>query len=40
MVIGIETFVACKGLGSAGFEQNAIITKDGIELATTTPMLW
>lgn len=40
MVIGIETFVARKGLGSAGFEQNAIITKGGIELITTTPMLW
>jgi len=40
MVIGIETFVARKGLGSAGFEQNAIITKDGIELVTTAPMLW
>lgn len=40
MVIGIETFVARKGLGSAGFEQNAIITRDGIELVTNTPMLW
>lgn len=40
MVVGIETFVARKGLGSAGFEQNAIITKDGVELVTTAPMLW
>lgn len=40
MVVGIETFVGRKGIGSAGFEQNAIITKDGIELVTTTPMLW
>jgi len=40
MVVGIETFVGREGVGSAGFEQNAIITKDGVELITTTPMLW
>jgi Xaa-Pro dipeptidase len=40
MVVGVETFVGRKGVGSAGFEQNVIITSNGTELVTTTPMLW
>ena len=40
MVIGVECFLGRKGVGSAGFEQNAIITSTGVELITTTPMLW
>ena len=40
MVVGIEAFVTRKGVGSVGFEQNAIITLEGTELITTTPMFW
>lgn len=40
MVVGVECFLARKGVGSAGFEQNAIITSTGTELITTTPMRW
>jgi Xaa-Pro dipeptidase len=40
MVVGIECLLARKGVGSAGFEQNAIITSAGAELITTTPMRW
>jgi Xaa-Pro aminopeptidase len=39
MVMGVEAFIGKKGVGSAGFEQNVIITKDGYELITTSPML-
>lgn len=40
MVVGIEVFFARPGVGSVGFEQNAILTSNGVELLTTTPMLW
>ena len=40
MVLGVEAFVGCKGVGSAGFEQNVIVGADGLELLTTTPMLF
>ncbi len=40
MVVGVECFLARKGVGSAGFEQNAIITSTGTEVITTTPMRW
>ena len=40
MVVGIEVFFARPGVGSVGFEQNAILTSSGVELLTTTPMLW
>lgn len=40
MVVGIEVFFARPGVGSAGFEQNAIIHKDRVEILTTTPMIW
>ena len=39
MVLGVEAFFARKGVGSAGFEQNVIVTESGTELLTTTPML-
>ena len=40
MVISTETFMAFPDVGSAGFEQNFIVTSDGTELLTTTPMRW
>jgi len=40
MVGSTETFLALPGVGGAGFEQNFIVTRDGTELITTTPMLW
>jgi Xaa-Pro aminopeptidase len=40
MVLGVEAFLAHEGVGSAGFEQNVIVTRDGCELLTTTPMLF
>ena len=40
MVLGVEAFVQRRGVGSAGFEQNAIVGPDGLELLTTTPMLY
>ena len=40
MVLGIEAFLAHEGVGSAGFEQNLILTAGGAELLTTTPMLF
>jgi len=40
MVLGIEAFLAHDGVGSAGFEQNVIVGKDGCELLTRTPMLF
>jgi Xaa-Pro aminopeptidase len=39
MVMGVEAFLGKKGIGSAGFEQNVIIGRDGAELITTSPML-
>ena len=38
-VLGVEAFIAKDGIGTAGFEQNVIVNKDGIELLTTTPMI-
>ena len=40
MLIGVEAFLARKGVGNAGFEQNYLVTATGTELLTTTPMLW
>lgn len=39
-VLGIEAFLAHDGVGSAGFEQNVIVTSDGAELLTKTPMIF
>ncbi len=35
-----ETFMALEGVGSAGFEQNFIVTAGGTELLTHTPLSW
>ena len=40
MVVGLEAFFSRAGVGSAGFEQNVIVTADGAELLTRTPMLF
>ena len=37
MVVGIEAFLRHVGVGTAGFEQNLIVTDLGSELLTTTP---
>ena len=39
MVIGVEAFLSEPGVGSAGHEDNAIVTADGIERITATPVL-
>ncbi|MYA87464.1 MAG: aminopeptidase P family protein [Boseongicola sp. SB0662_bin_57] len=38
-MLGIEAFVRHRSVGTAGFEQNVIVTDDGAELLTTTPMI-
>ena len=38
MVVGVEAFLGKDNVGSAGFEQNLIVTKNGAELLTKTPM--
>ena len=38
-VLGIEAFIAKDCIGTAGFEQNVIVGRDGVELLTTTPMI-
>ncbi len=40
MLIGLEAFLARKGVGNVGFEQNYLVGRDGLELVTDTPMLW
>lgn len=40
MVLGVETFFARKGVGSAGFEQNIIVHADRNELITPSPVFW
>ncbi len=40
MAFGIEAFLGMEGVGSAGFEQNIIVTDAGAELLTPAPMLW
>ena len=39
IVLGVEAFVAHKGVGTAGFEQNVIVGEDRLEILTTTPMI-
>jgi Xaa-Pro dipeptidase len=39
MVMAAEIFLTHPGIGTAGFEQNVIITGTGTELLTKTPML-
>ncbi len=40
MVMASELFLTHPGVGTAGFEHNLIVTEDGCELLTKTPMLW
>ena len=40
MLIGLEAFLARKGVGNVGFEQNYLVNENGLELITTTPTLW
>lgn len=40
MLIGVEAFLARDGVGNVGFEQNYLVNDSGLELITTTPMLW
>lgn len=40
MLIGVEAFLARDGVGNAGFEQNYLVGKSGLELITDTPMRW
>jgi Xaa-Pro dipeptidase len=40
MVAATELFLNLPGVGSAGFEQNFIVTRAGTELLTTTPLIW
>ncbi len=40
MLIGLEAFLARKGVGNVGFEQNYLVNENGLELITTTPLLW
>lgn len=40
MVVAAEAFLTHEGVGTAGFEQNLIVTDTGSELLTRTPMLF
>ncbi len=40
MVMGVETFMARDGVGQSGFETNIVITAEGAEVITPTPMIW
>lgn len=40
MVCSSEAFLHRDGVGAAGFEQNYIVTRNGVELITPAPMLW
>jgi Xaa-Pro dipeptidase len=40
MTMGIEAFLTHPGVGTAGFEQNVIVVRDGVEVLTKSPMLF
>ena len=40
MAMGVEAFLTTPGVGSAGFEQNIIVTKSGAELITPAPAVF
>ena len=40
MALGVEAFFGRPGLGSAGFEQNLLVTKEGTELLIKAPMIF
>ncbi|MGH3430476.1 MAG: M24 family metallopeptidase, partial [Mycobacteriales bacterium] len=39
MVISVEVFLSQQGVGHAGFENNIIVTGNGSELLSRTPMM-
>jgi Xaa-Pro aminopeptidase len=39
-VLGVEAFISRKDVGSSGIETNFILGEDGVELLTTSPMVW
>ena len=40
IVCSSEAFLAWKGVGAVGFEQNLIVKKNGVEVITTSPIYW
>lgn len=40
MALGVEAFFGLPGLGSAGFEQNMLVTGSGVEILSGLPMIW
>lgn len=40
MVLGIEAMLTHEGVGSAGFEQNLVVTSDGTDVLISTPMIF
>ena len=40
MVVGVEAFLTHPGIGTAGIEQNLIVTASGSELLTVTPLVY
>jgi Xaa-Pro aminopeptidase len=41
MVFGVEAFLALPGVGSAGYEDNVIVTQTGAERVTkTAPVMY
>ena len=40
MVMGVEVFLGRDGVGQSGFETNIVITAEGAEVITPTPMIW
>lgn len=40
MVLGVEAFLSKDGVGSCLIEDNVIVTGNGIEVLTTTPLHW
>jgi Xaa-Pro aminopeptidase len=40
MAMGVEAFLSTPGVGSAGFEQNVIVTRTGAEIITPAPSVW
>ena len=40
MALGVEAFFGTEDLGSTGFEQNLLVTAEGTEIITKTPMIW
>lgn len=39
-VLGVEAWLSREGVGHADFEDNIIVTEDGVEILTTVPPFW